>query len=130
MIAERCLYGVDMNPLAVELAKLSIWLVTLAKGRPFGFLDHNLRCGDSLLGITSLEQLHYLEMNPAKGSTRKLFAAEIDSAIQRALGLRRELRKTEPIRDIGDVDAIAKVSQRQRPQRGSSARIDCGRARR
>ena len=58
LIAERCLYGVDMNPLAVELAKLSIWLVTLAKGRPFGFLDHNLRCGDSLLGITSLEQLH------------------------------------------------------------------------
>jgi type II restriction/modification system DNA methylase subunit YeeA len=51
LIAERCLYGVDLNPLAVELAKLSIWLVTLAKGRPFGFLDHNLRCGDSLLGI-------------------------------------------------------------------------------
>jgi type II restriction/modification system DNA methylase subunit YeeA len=48
LIAERCLYGVDLNPLAVELAKLSIWLVTLAKGRPFGFLDHNLRCGDSL----------------------------------------------------------------------------------
>src|SRR3712207_4769862 len=49
LVAERCLYGVDLNPLAVELAKLSIWLVTLAKGRPFGFLDHNLRCGDSLL---------------------------------------------------------------------------------
>ena len=38
LIAERCIYGVDMNPIAVELAKLSIWLVTLAKGRPFGFL--------------------------------------------------------------------------------------------
>ncbi|MCO6062735.1 hypothetical protein NG726_39560, partial [Pseudomonas sp. MOB-449] len=47
LIAERCLYGVDLNPLAVELAKLSIWLVTLAKDRPFGFLDHNLKCGDS-----------------------------------------------------------------------------------
>ena len=45
LIAERCLYGVDLNPLAVELAKLSIWLVTLAKGRPFGFLDHNLQIG-------------------------------------------------------------------------------------
>jgi hypothetical protein len=53
LIAERCLYGVDLNPLAVELAKLSIWLVTLAIGRPFGFLDHNLRCGDSLLGVTA-----------------------------------------------------------------------------
>ena len=53
IVAERCLYGVDLNPLAVELAKLSLWLVTLSKGRPFGFLDHNLRCGDSLLGISS-----------------------------------------------------------------------------
>jgi hypothetical protein len=49
IVAERCLYGVDLNPLAVELAKLSLWLVTLSKGRPFGFLDHNLRCGDSFL---------------------------------------------------------------------------------
>src|SRR5207249_3543516 len=65
LIDERCIYGVDINPLAVELAKLSIWLITLAKGRPFGFLDHNLRCGDSLLGITSLGQLHLLELNPA-----------------------------------------------------------------
>jgi hypothetical protein len=64
LIAERCLYGVDLNPLAVELAKLSIWLVTLAKGRPFGFLDHNLRCGDSLLGIHRLDQLTQLSMNP------------------------------------------------------------------
>ena len=57
IVAERCLYGVDLNPLAVELAKLSLWLVTLSKGRPFGFLDHNLRRGDSLLGISRLEQL-------------------------------------------------------------------------
>ncbi len=64
LIAERCLYGVDLNALAVELAKLSIWLVTLAKGRPFGFLDHNLRCGDSLLGIHRLDQLTELTMTP------------------------------------------------------------------
>ena len=61
LIAERCLYGVDLNPLAVELAKLSIWLVTLAKGRPFGFLDHNLRCGDSLLGIHRSGSTHRTE---------------------------------------------------------------------
>ena len=88
LIAERSLYGVDMNPLAVELAKLSIWLVTLAKGRPFGFLDHNLRCGDSLLGITSLEQLHYLDINPGKGSAKKLFASRIDQAVSEAIELR------------------------------------------
>ncbi len=58
IVAERCLYGVNLNPLAVELAKLaklSLWLVTLSKGRPFGFLDHHLRRGDSLLGISRLE---------------------------------------------------------------------------
>ncbi len=50
LIAERCLYGVDKNPMAVEMAKLSLWLITLAKNRPFTFVDHALRCGDSLLG--------------------------------------------------------------------------------
>jgi hypothetical protein len=108
LIAEQCLYGVDMNPLAVELAKLSIWLVTLAKGRPFGFLDHNLRCGDSLLGIRSLEQLNYLDMNPGKGSSKKLFASKIDQAIAHAIELRTELR-SRPIRDIRDVEAMARL---------------------
>ncbi|BCL80111.1 hypothetical protein ccbrp13_25760 [Ktedonobacteria bacterium brp13] len=50
LISERCLYGVDRNPMAVEMAKLSLWLITLAKNKPFTFLDHNLRSGDSLLG--------------------------------------------------------------------------------
>ena len=48
IIAQRCLYGVDKNPLAVEMAKLSLWLLTLAKDKPFEFLDHAIRCGDSL----------------------------------------------------------------------------------
>src|SRR5262249_31227988 len=46
LVAQRCLYGVDKNPLAVDLARLSLWLVTLAKDHPFTFLDHSLRCGD------------------------------------------------------------------------------------
>jgi hypothetical protein len=113
LIAERCVYGVDMNPLAVELAKLSIWLVTLAKGRPFGFLDHNLRCGDSLLGITSLEQLNYLDMSPGKGSTKKLFASKIDQAVAQAIELRSELRR-RPIRDIRDVEVMARLDEEAR----------------
>ncbi|BAZ10556.1 hypothetical protein NIES4071_23790 [Calothrix sp. NIES-4071] len=52
LIAQRCLYGVDKNPFAVTLAKLSLWLVTLAKKQPFTFLDHALKCGDSLVGLT------------------------------------------------------------------------------
>ena len=49
-IAERVLYGVDLNPMAVQLARLSLWLTTLAADRPLSFLDHRLQVGDSLLG--------------------------------------------------------------------------------
>lgn len=49
-IAERCLYGVDLNPTAVQLARLSLWLATLAADRPLTFLDHHLVVGDSLIG--------------------------------------------------------------------------------
>ncbi len=51
-VVERCIYGVDKNPLAVELAKLSLWLNTFASDKPLGFLDHHLKCGDSLVGAT------------------------------------------------------------------------------
>lgn len=106
LIAERCLYGVDLNPLAVELAKLSIWLVTLAKGRPFGFLDHNLRCGDSLLGIHRLDQLTELSMTPTGKGQQRLFGQNIERAVLEAIELRQRLRK-KPIRDIRDVEAMA-----------------------
>src|SRR5262249_30088451 len=52
IVAQRCLYGVDKNAMAVDLAKLSLWLATLAKDHPFRFLDHALRCGDSLVGLS------------------------------------------------------------------------------
>lgn len=106
LIAERCLYGVDLNPLAVELAKLSIWLVTLAKGRPFGFLDHNLRCGDSLLGIHRLDQLIQLSMRPAGQGQLGLFGQNVERAVRDAIELRLSLREM-PIRDIRDVEAMA-----------------------
>lgn len=53
VIAQRCLYGIDKNHMAVNLAKLSIWLVTLAKDHAFSFLDHNLKYGDSLVGLSN-----------------------------------------------------------------------------
>jgi hypothetical protein len=108
LIAERCLYGVDLNPLAVELAKLSIWLVTLAKGRPFGFLDHNLRCGDSLLGIHRLDQLTKLSMTPTGKGQQRLFGQNIERAVHEAIELRQQLRAM-PIRDIRDVEAMARL---------------------
>ncbi len=106
LIAERCLYGVDRNPLAVELAKLSIWLVTIAKNKPFGFLDHNLRCGDSLLGIHRLDQLTQLSMNPLGQGQLRLFGQNIAQAVREAIELRSRLREM-PIRDIRDVGTMA-----------------------
>ena len=50
MVLKRCIYGVDLNPLAVELAKMSLWLHSFTVGVPLSFLDHHLRCGDSLVG--------------------------------------------------------------------------------
>ena len=58
-VAENCLHGVDVNPMAVELAKLALWLETVAADSPLTFLDHHLQCGDSLLGAT-LDRLNSL----------------------------------------------------------------------
>jgi hypothetical protein len=63
LVAQRCLYGVDKNPMAVDLAKLSLWLSTLAKEHPFTFLDHALRCGDSLVGL-GREQIRRFHWKP------------------------------------------------------------------
>ena len=67
VVADRCLYGVDINPMAVEMAKLSMWLITVDANRPFTFLDHAFKCGDSLLGITSLEQMENFSLRPGGG---------------------------------------------------------------
>lgn len=114
LIAERCLYGVDINPMAVELAKLSLWLVTLAKGRPFGFLDHNLRSGDSLLGIRDLAQILHFHPDPVRGRElhHSLFdhTKHIEPALKEALKLRQELRSI-PILDIEDVRRMARLHE-------------------
>lgn len=61
LIAQRCLYGVDRNPVAVDLAKMSLWLVTLAREHALTFVDHALRHGDSLVGLSrdQIEAFHW-----------------------------------------------------------------------
>ncbi|MEV5987177.1 DNA methyltransferase [Streptomyces sp. NPDC052051] len=102
LVADRCLYGVDRDPMAVELAKLSLWLVTLAKGRPFSFLDHALRCGDSLVGVIDVRQLRAFHL---KWQDRQL-SPEVARALNRtetllseAAKLRRKIEST-PVSDI------------------------------
>ena len=92
LVAESCLFGVDRDPLAVEMAKLSLWLLTLDQQKPFSFVDHALRCGDSLLGLTQLEQLRQLTLQPASGQvTRKLSQEQVEEAINRARQARLKL---------------------------------------
>jgi hypothetical protein len=57
-VVAHCLYGVDKNPLAVELCRVALWLEAHCEGKPLTFLDHRIRCGDSLVGVFDLEALH------------------------------------------------------------------------
>ena len=61
MVLKRCVYGVDKNPMAVELTKVSLWLHTFTVGAPLSFLDHHLRCGDSLFGTWVAPAVHRTE---------------------------------------------------------------------
>ncbi len=70
VVADRCLYGVDINTMAVEMAKLSLWLITVDANRPFTFLDHAFKCGDSLLGITATKDLDWFYIDHSTGQQR------------------------------------------------------------
>lgn len=74
----RCLYGVDMNPMAAELCRVSLWLEALEPGRPLSFLDHHIRVGNSLLGVTPEHLAGGLPddaFNPIDGDDKKVCAA-------------------------------------------------------
>ena len=94
LVAQKCLYGVDRNPMAVDLARLSLWLATLAREHEFTFLDHALKAGDSLVGLTraGIAAAHWDSSKPGL----PLFGTMIKEAVERA----REGR--EAIRNAGD----------------------------
>lgn len=91
VVADRCLYGVDINPMAVEMAKLSLWLITVDANRPFTFLDHAFKCGDSLLGIASLEQLKNFSLRPEGGKLQGFNAPGFSQHIAEATRKRQAL---------------------------------------
>ncbi|HXW08602.1 MAG TPA: N-6 DNA methylase [Vicinamibacterales bacterium] len=107
-IAQRCLYGVDLNPMAVQLGRLSLWLATLAADRPLTFLDHRLRVGNSLLGASPLD---VIRQPPAARASRlgpaslPLFeATELDTAIGGAISVRRDIA-SHPADTLEEVQA-------------------------
>ena len=102
MVLKRCIYGVDKNPLTVELAKVSLWLHSFTVGAPLSFLDHHLRCGDSLIGLRVLEASDYLR------ETAGLF---LSSAIAGAETAAKGMQHIEELSDadIGEVRESTKL---------------------
>jgi hypothetical protein len=90
LVAQRCLYGVDKNPRAVDLAKLSLWLATLAKDHEFTFLDHALKCGDSLVGLDAAQiaAMHWDTSKPGL----PLFRQFVVDRVAEATKARAEIR--------------------------------------
>jgi hypothetical protein len=111
LVADRCLYGVDVNPMAVEMAKLSLWLVTLEKNRPFTFIDHAIKCGDSLLGVSSVNQIKDFSLDPDEPRRYLGVAEACEHALSESERLRSELEAL-PVVDISDADKKAQLLQR------------------
>ena len=127
LVAQRCVYGVDRNPKAVDLAKLSLWLTTLAKEHPFTFLDHALRHGDSLVGLSvqQLQSFHWkgnarafaAGFEALKGRGHLAQAGDLRQLIQEAGNTvpdwelrdlhKASLEETSAVRFIGDLVAAA-----------------------
>lgn len=108
-VAQRCLYGVDLNPTAVQLGRLSLWLATLARDRPLTFLDHHLRSGNSLVGAPLAD----IALRPPGRSRRRLtdlplFAVDTDEdAIASIVGPRLALAS-------GPGDTLQQVRDKER----------------
>ena len=126
LVAEHCCYGVDRNPMATEMAKLSMWLTTVARDRPFTFLDHAIKSGDSLLGISDLDQLRNLHYDVAAGKARPTpipgFMAggeaveSVERLVGQAIAMRREMHSIETV-------GLADIERKQDLHRRSEASL-------
>ncbi len=90
-VIARCLYGADINPMAVEMCKLSLWLVSMDRAKPFSFVDDKIFCGNSLLGLTSEDQLEYLHLYPDPARMDHQIFIDVRRKLDEAVRLRREL---------------------------------------
>lgn len=88
-VVSRCLYGADINEMAVEMCKLSLWLISLDPARPFSFLDDKVMVGNSLLGLTSLDQIRKRHIYPEL-KVASLFD-DVHEPIEKAIRLRNEI---------------------------------------
>jgi len=108
-VAQRCIYGVDLNPLAVELAKVSLWLRTLAAERPLAFLDHHLKTGNSLVGSDIEDVLDNGESAVEDGqlTLQQSFARTRQQALEHVMDRFQDLLSidNESLADIKEMEA-------------------------
>ena len=118
MVLKRCVYGVDKNPMAVELAKVSLWLHTFTVGAPLSFLDHHLRCGDSLFGAWVSNAVDRAKHNKAKQQGGSLF---LRGPVSRAMRSASSMQIIEGLTDAEiaeahrSADVFAEVSEMTAP---------------
>jgi hypothetical protein len=118
LVAQHCLYGVDRNPMAVDLAKLSLWLVTLAQDHPFTFLDHAIRCGDSLVGVWVKDISRLFFDETGSGGAVQQVEEFIAKRVEQAKGARQSIQDSddstpEPI-VLGHMAAFEKAADELR----------------
>lgn len=106
-VVSRCIFGVDRNPMAIELARTALWLEGFEEGRPLGFLDHHLQVGDALLGLTDLRAL---ELGIAKDAFKPVSGD--DAEVCKQLGKKnsadlKDLEKKRNARAFGQLDVAS-----------------------
>jgi methylase of polypeptide subunit release factors len=112
-VVATCLYGADINAMAVEMCKLSLWLVSLDPKLPFSFVDDKVLHGNSLLGLTDVRQLQYQHINPdAARGQMMLSALDVDGVLARAVSLRRRLAT-----EVDDADPQRSATTKRRQWR-------------
>lgn len=116
-VVERCIYGVDKNPLAHELAKLSLWIASASKGKPLTFLDHHLKCGNSLYG-TPLSRLSSLP-TAKKHTDDPLFRVVREETIQSVLKEMAEITLT----DSDTIETVKHKGEANRTVRAFTERL-------
>ena len=111
-VVANCLYGADINDMAVEMCKLSLWLVSLDRDLPFSFVDDKIFLGNSLLGLLTLDQLRKLHIDPTRvpaGNMFEIFDVDIDAIVTKAVELRRKLAT-----EIDELDPARNSAAKQR----------------
>ena len=109
-VIARCLYGADINAMAVEMCKLSLWLVSLDPKLPFSFVDDKILHGNSLIGLTDERQLKMLHIDPeVKNQQQSLSNLDVDGVLRRAKDIRRELAS-----EVDDHDPLRSSTAKRR----------------